>query len=203
MKREQILWGLQYKYLFWPARAKLTIFAADCVLTFHVSRPRQLNEGASSLRLSCVSSTDCPYCYAVLNGDGRVHTVTCVRLFYLFLTYVFTPFHICASLFSPSFFSSHFYFIPIFTRTFFIVFNFNLPRASLDATISLCVSAFNRLNPRATSGFFQLMYLLTLPPGVNVIMPDLSTLGWCHCEKAEHESYDWTLQTLRAEPRKP
>ena len=86
MKREQILWGLQYKYLFWPARAKLTIFAADCVLTFHVSRPRQLSEGASSLRLSCVSSTDCPYCYAVLNADGRVHTVTCVRLFYLFLT---------------------------------------------------------------------------------------------------------------------
>ena len=73
MKKEQIPWGLQY--LFWAERAKLT---------FHVSRPHPLNKGASSLRLSCVSSTDYPYCYTVLNADGRVHTVTCVRLFYLF-----------------------------------------------------------------------------------------------------------------------
>ena len=54
--------------------------------------------------LDCVSFTvyRSPYCHTVLNADGRVHTVTCVRLFF-FLTQVFTPFHICASLFfSPS-----------------------------------------------------------------------------------------------------
>ena len=76
----------------------------------------------------CVSFTvyRSPYCHTVLNADGRVHTVICVRLFYLF------P-HICASLFfSPSsgsflfffffFFSSQFSSIPIFTRTSFIPF---------------------------------------------------------------------------------
>ena len=36
--------------------------------------------------LDCVSSTvhRSPYCQTVLNADGRVYTVTCVRLFYLF-----------------------------------------------------------------------------------------------------------------------
>ena len=103
MKKEQIPWRLQY--LFWDARAKLT---------FHVSRPHPLNKGASSLRLSCVSSTDYPYYYTVLNADGRVHTVTCVRLFYLFpcisFYTVFTLFHICASLFLLPFSSSYLFF---------------------------------------------------------------------------------------------
>ena len=71
-------------------------------------------------------------------------------------------------------------FIPIFTRTSFIALNINLLRPSLDATISVSVSVFIRLNPRATPGLFQLMYLLTLPPlGVIVIIPNLSTLRWC------------------------
>ena len=39
--------------------------------------------------------------------------------------------------------------------------NFILLRASLDATISLSVSVFIRLDPRATSGFLHLIYLLT------------------------------------------
>ena len=143
----------------------------------------------------------------LLRGFERWRTCSYCYMCAAFLPFSYIRFYTVSHMriaFFSFLFSSHFYFIPIFTRTFFIVFNFNLPRASLDATISLSVSAFNRLNPRATSGFFQLMYLLTLPPpGVNVIMPDLSTLGWCHCEKAEHESYDWTLQTLRAEPCKP
>ena len=66
----------------------------------------------------CVSFTvyRSPYCHTVLNADGRVHTVLCVRLFYLF------P-HICASLFFllplvPSFFFFFFFFIAIFLYSY-------------------------------------------------------------------------------------
>ena len=127
IKREQILWGLQY--LFWAARAKLMIFAADCVLTLHVSRHHPLNKGASSLRLSCVSSTDYPYYYTVLNADGRVHTVTCVRLFYLFPCTSFYTFHICASLFLLPFFSSYLFFLNFISIAHF-------PNAQMRFTVS-------------------------------------------------------------------
>ena len=49
---------------------------------------------------------------------------------------------------------------------------------AIDATIRLSLSVFIRLNPRAISGFLQLIYLLT-PPRVVVIVLILSTLGWC------------------------
>ena len=128
---------------FLHALAKLIICAADCVLTFHVSSPYRL---VNARRLfDCVSFTvyRSSYYHTVLNADGRVHTVTCLCLFYRFLTQCFTPFYNCAFLFTAySFFS----FIPIFTRTSFIVLNFILLRASLDATISLFVSVFIRLN---------------------------------------------------------
>ena len=168
MQREQILWGLQC--LFWPARTKLIIIAADSVLTFHVSSPHPLNKLVSSLWLyifHCLS-------FSILShGFERQWTILycyifILRFFYLFSHTSSTPFHICASLFSPSFcsiifFSSCFSFIPIFTRTSFIALNFILLRASLDATISLSVTVFVCLNPRATSGFSQIIYLLTSP----------------------------------------
>ena len=62
MQREQILWGLQC--LFWPARAKLIICAADSVLAFHFSSPHPLNKPASSLRLylfHCLSFFTLPH----------------------------------------------------------------------------------------------------------------------------------------------
>ena len=98
---------------------------------------------------NCVSSTvyHSPYCYTVLNGFWTsIHLY--VRAFLpFFLTQVFTPFHICASLFSASFCSFFFLFrifflYPIFPRTCFIALNFILLRASFDATISLPVSVF-------------------------------------------------------------
>ena len=49
MQREQILWELQCS--FWPARAKLIIYAADSLLTFHVSSLHPLNKRASILQL--------------------------------------------------------------------------------------------------------------------------------------------------------
>ena len=119
---------------------------------------------------NCISSTvyRCPYSHAVLNADGRVYAVTCVHLFYLFLTQVFAPFHFCASLFFCfllfvlSFFKVLFLY-PIFTRTLVIALNIFLLRASIDATIRLSLSVFIRPNPCATSGFLQLIYLLTPP----------------------------------------
>ena len=74
MQKEQILGGLQC--LFWPARTKLIIIAADSVLTFHVSSPHPLNKHVSSLWLyifHCLSFSilshgferqwTCLYCY--------------------------------------------------------------------------------------------------------------------------------------------
>ena len=98
---------------------------------------------------NCVSSTvyHSPYCYTVLNGFWT-STHLYVRAFLpFFLTQVFTPFHICASLFSASFCSFFFLFrilflYPIFPRTCFIALNFILLRASFDATISSPVSVF-------------------------------------------------------------
>ena len=96
-----------------------------------------------------VSSTvyHSPYCYTVLNGFWTsIHLY--VRAFLpFFLTQVFTPFHICASLFSASFCSFFFLFrifflYPIFPRTCFIALNFILLRASFDATITLSISVF-------------------------------------------------------------
>ena len=107
----------------------------------------------------CISFTACrsPYSHTVLNADGRIHAFTCVRLFFIFfLTQVFTPFNICASLFFSvlPFFNVVFLY-PILTRTTFIALNFILLHASIDATISLSVSVLIRLNPRATSGFLH------------------------------------------------
>ena len=87
-----------------------------------------------------------------------------------FLTQVFAPFHICASLFSASFFSFFPFFIalslyPIFTRTLVIALNIFLPRASIYATIRLSLSVFIRLNPCATPGFLRLTSIAkTLTP---------------------------------------
>ena len=158
------LMGLQC--LFWPARAKLIICAADSLVTSHFSSPHPLNKRSSPLRLSLPLSI-------VLRTVTRFWMPTDVfilsyacALITFFLPQVFTPFHICVSLFFSFFwfllfFSLCFSLIPIFTRTSFV--NFILLRASLDATISLSVSVFIRLNPRVTSGFFQLIYLLTPP----------------------------------------
>ena len=104
----------------------------------HLTKARHL--------FDCVSFTVycSPYCHTVLNADGRVHIVTCVRLFYLFPhTSFYTFSHLRIPLFFsflwflPFFFSSQFSFIPIFTRISFIALNFVLLRASQDATISL------------------------------------------------------------------
>ena len=115
--------------------------------------------------LDCVSSIvhRSPYFQTVLNADGRVYTVTCVSLFSNTSFYSFSHLRIVFFLFS--FFLSFFSFISSFTLTFFIVLNFILLRASLDTTISLSVLILTRLNPRAVSGIFHLMYLLpAIPP---------------------------------------
>ena len=64
-----------------------------------------------------------PYCHTVLSADGRVHTVTCVRLFLSFSLHKFLHLFTFAHpfLWFLPFFSLQFSFIPIFTRTSLIL----------------------------------------------------------------------------------
>ena len=154
MQREQILRGVQC--LFWLAHPKLLIYAADSVLTF----PHPLKKCALSLPLSIIF-----HIVARLwtPTDVSIHLHVCA-FFFFFLTQVFISFHICASLFSTSFCSFFFFIVlflyPISACTCFIALNFILLHASLEYLL-VCFSF--RLNPRATSGFLQLIYLLTPP----------------------------------------
>ena len=131
--------------------------------TFYVLTPTHLTNACRLF--DCISSFICsPYCHMVLNADERVHSVTCVRLFYLFSSHKILHFFTYAHHFFllPSLFFIVLFLYPIFTRTPFIALNLITLRASLDATISLSVSVFIRLNHRATSGFLLLICLL--PP---------------------------------------
>ena len=165
MQREQILYELQC--LFWPARAKLIIYAADSLLTFHVSSLHPRNKRASILQLylfHCLSFSifshgferrrTCLCCYmcAPLSSHKFLHLFTFALPFFSASFFSFFPFFIALFLY------------PIFTRTLVIALNIFLPRASIYATIRLSLSVFIRLNPCATPGFLRLIYLLT-PPG--------------------------------------
>ena len=180
MLREQILWGLQS--LFWPACTKFIICAGHWVLTFYVSSPHPLNKRASSLWLNLFHWPS----FSILS-HGLERRRTCL---YCYMCAPFLPFsshkflHLFTSAYRffllplvPLFSLSYFSFIPSLRALLSSALNFIFLGASLDATISLSVSVFIRLNPRVTSGFFQLMYLLTpllSPPHplrVVVIMP--------------------------------
>ena len=101
-------------------RAKLIMYVANSVLTLHVSSPRPLKKSASSLRLClfhCLSFSVLPHCFERRRTCSYCYM--CAPFFIFFLTQVFTPFHICASLFFllplvPSFFFFFFFFIAIF-----------------------------------------------------------------------------------------
>ena len=141
-------------------RAKLIMCAANSVLTFHVSSPRPLNKSASSLRLylfHCLLFSVLPHCFERRRTCSYCYM--CAPFFIFFLTQVFTPFHICASLyFSPSSGSFHFFFhrnFPLFP--------------SLHASLLLPLTLF-----------FSALHRTRLSPCLVVlIMRIMSTLGWC------------------------
>ena len=112
--------------------------------------------------------------------DVSIHLYVCAFLPF-FLTQVFTPFHICASLFSASFcssflFSLQFSFIPSFRAL-----------VSSPSTLFFCALHLMRLSPclfQFSSQSSRNVRLLTtyIPPNsprIVVIMPILTTLGWC------------------------
>ena len=164
MQREQNLWGLQC--LLWPTHAKLLIYAADSVQAFQFQAPTYFKNALCLFNclFHCLSFS------ILLHGferfwDVSIHLYVCDFLPF-FLTQVFTPFHICASLFSASFcssflFSLQFSFIPSFRALV------HRPQLHSSARFIWCgylLACFSfRLNPRATSGFLQLIYLLTPP----------------------------------------
>ena len=176
MQREQNLWGLQC--LLWPAHAKLLIYAADSVLAFQFQAPT-----ASKMRVvfSIVSLPLSIILHIVTRFlDVSIHLYVCAFLPF-FLTQVFTPFHICASLFSASFcssflFSLQFSFIPSFRAL-----------VSSSSTLFFCALHLMRLSPclfQFSSQSSRNVRLLTtyIPPyssRIVVIMLILTTLGWC------------------------
>ena len=83
-------------------------------LPFHVSSPHPLKKARRLL--DCISSTVYRflYCHTVLNFDGRVHTVTCRRLFHLFPHTSFYTFSHLRILFSASFCSFPVFFLYTF-----------------------------------------------------------------------------------------
>ena len=97
--------------------------------------------------------------------DVSIHLYVCAFLRF-FLTQVFTPFHICASLFSASFCSS-FLFSLQFSLSHLSAHLFHRPQLYSSARFiwrDYLLACFSfRLNPRATSGFLQLIYLHTPP----------------------------------------
>ena len=145
---------------FLHALAKLIICAADCVLTFHVSSPYRL-ENARRL-FDCVSFTvyRSSYYHTVLNADGRVHTVTCLCLFYLFpytIFYTFLqlciPFYSLLVLFLYSHLYAHFFHRPqLYSSARFIRRDYLL----------VCFG-FHPSQPCTASSFLPLIYLLTPP----------------------------------------
>ena len=129
-----------------------------------------------------VSSTvyHSPYCYTVLNGFWTSIYLYVRAFLPFFLTQVFTPFHICASLFSASFcssflFSLQFSFIPCFRAL-----------VSSPSTLFFCALHLTRLSPclfQFSSQSSRNVRLLTthVPPNsprIVVIMLILTTLGW-------------------------
>ena len=131
-----------------------------------------------------VSSTvyHSPYCYTVLNGFWTCPYIYMSALFCLFSSHqFFTPFHICASLFSASFcssflFSLQFSFIPSFRAL-----------VSSPSTLFFCALHLMRLSPRLfqfssqSSRNVRLLttYIPPYSPRIVVIMLILTTLGWC------------------------
>ena len=107
MQREQILYELQC--LFWPARAKLIIYATDSLLTFHVSSLHPLKKRASILQLylfHCLSFSifshgferrrTCLCCYmcAPFSSHKFMHLFTFALPFFLLPFFSFFPFFI-------------------------------------------------------------------------------------------------------------
>ena len=118
MQREQILYELQR--LFWPARAKLIIYATDSLLTFHVSSLHPLNKRASILQLylfHCLSFSifshgferrrTCLCCYMCAPfSSHKLCTFSHLRFhFFCFLFFILSFFH---STFSLSHLYAHF-----------------------------------------------------------------------------------------------
>ena len=99
-----------------------------------------------------------------------------------FLTQVFAPFHICASLFSATFYSFFPFFkvlflYPIFTRTLVIALNIFLLRASICDYPPV---SFSFHSPQSLRNLRLLTtHIPPYSPRVVVLILILSTLGWC------------------------
>ena len=118
---------------------------------------------------NCVSSTvyHSPYCYTVLNGFWTCPYIYMSALFCLFSSHKFLRLFTFAHPFFLLPFVPPFYFHYSFPLSHLSVHLFHRPQLYSSARFIWCdylLACFSfRLNPRATSGFLQLIYLLTPP----------------------------------------
>ena len=128
-----------------------------------------------------------PYCHTVLNADGRVHTVTCVRLFLSFSSHKFL--HLFT--FAHPFFFSFLWFLPCFLFFFIAIFLYShlyahlfyLPQLYSSASflgrdyLLVCFSFHSSQSSRNVR--LLTTHIPPYYPIVVVIMRIMSTLGWC------------------------
>lgn len=166
-------------------RARLIMCAANSVLTFHVSNSRPLNKSASSLRLClfhCLSFSVLPHAFERRRTCSYCYISA--SFFIFFLTQVFTPFHICASLyFSPSSGSFHFFFTAIFLYSHLYAHLFYRPQLCSSARfigreyLLICFSFHSSQSSRNVR--LLTTHIPRYSPIVVVIMRIMSTLGSC------------------------
>lgn len=161
--------------------------AANSVLTFHVSSPRPLKKSVSSLRLylfHCLSFSVLPHGFERRRTSSYCYI--CAPFFIFFLTQVFTPFHICASLFfSPSSgsFLFFFFFIAIFLYSHLYAHLFYRPQLYSSARfierdyLLVCFSFHSSQSSRNVR--LLTTHIPRYSPRVVVIMRIMSTLGRC------------------------
>ena len=118
---------------------------------------------------NCVSSTvyHSPYCYTVLNGFWTCPYIYMSARFCLFSSHKFWRLFTFAHPFFLLPFVPPFYFHYSFPLSHLSAHLFHRPQLYSSARFIWCdylLACFSfRLNPRATSGFLQLIYLLTPP----------------------------------------
>ena len=133
----------------------------------------------------CISFTvyRSPYCHTVLNADGRVHTVTCVRLFLSFSSHKFLHLsHLRIPFFSPSsgsflFFIAIFLYSPLYARIFYRPQLYSSARFIGRDYLLVCFSFHSSQSSRNV--WLLTTHIPRYSPRVVVIMLFLSSLRWC------------------------
>ena len=135
---------------------------------------------------NCISFTVycSPYCHTVLNADGRVHTVTCVRLFLSFSSHKFLhlftfahPFFFLLPLVSSFFFIAIFLYSHLYAHLFYRPQLYSSARFIGRDYLLVCFSFHSSQSSRNV--WLLTTHIPRYSPRVVAIMLFLSSLRWC------------------------